>query len=599
MAGRVPWGRYDGDDIEAVMAIMLLREHPHGQRIMPARGDGGIDVLISHSDGQWEIYQVKGFTLRLDASQKRQIKKSWDRLLKTVSERNIRIKAWHVVRPRDPTLPDRDWLDELTTGKDFLCDWVGLATVDGWAAKYQEVIDYYLYGNKDRLLDRVKTFLAAASLDRAIESGRVVEPAKAIDGLIDLHRALNDNDPHYRYEMHVEQAPQVLEFTQSSIVPGLVFSSTLVRDGVAARIDVIARYNEASVDRPVPINMILKPATEAEHSAIKDFLMYGTAFHQIPAEMLPSELPGGFASFESKQATVSLVPSISGSTIIDLVTIDKNGLEIAATKMRMNPPTRGLSDNNAWSWEGVDLTGVLDFGLRFAPALKEINIWTQCNDISGVRPAECLKVLEVLSSMQAGVTIELRFQDGPAIIQIEDIGPGLADSDKIRNRRDLCICLSELQRHIPAVVRIPNGTTITVRQVHEWQEAVDILRGGSIWKTWESLGIAQIRNQITLPIQIRVTKPLSIKIADQQWIAGFVDCEVIAGRWEAASDDRLSGYFYPTDDSRLKLTLATDPQAAQQRAEAGTLEAASIATPLLDNPGAETSELPTDEADDS
>jgi hypothetical protein len=49
MPGREPWERYSGDEIEAVVAIMLLLENPRGQRIRPSQGDGGVDVLISHT----------------------------------------------------------------------------------------------------------------------------------------------------------------------------------------------------------------------------------------------------------------------------------------------------------------------------------------------------------------------------------------------------------------------------------------------------------------------------------------------------------------------------------------------------------------------
>jgi hypothetical protein len=45
MVGRVEWRRYEGDDVEAVVAMMLNREHPNSVRITPSQGDGGVDIL--------------------------------------------------------------------------------------------------------------------------------------------------------------------------------------------------------------------------------------------------------------------------------------------------------------------------------------------------------------------------------------------------------------------------------------------------------------------------------------------------------------------------------------------------------------------------
>jgi hypothetical protein len=578
MAGRVPWERYEGDDIEAVVAIMLLRDFPHGQRIRPAKGDGGVDVLIPHEDGQWEVYQVKGFTTSLDSSQKRQITKSWNRLIKFTSERDISLKAWHVVRPLDPTHPDRKWLRELTDGADFPCDWVGLSTVDGWAAKYPDVIDYYLLGGQQRVLDQVRTFLAAASLDQAIQSGSVVEPARAIDGLIDLHDALNASDPHYRYEIHVEQAPRAGEFTLPPVVPGLVFSTTLARNGTAARIDVIARYNEATKDRPIPVNVVLRPDTEEQRSALADFMRYGTAVDRIPADVLESDLPGGFSSESKTRATASFLPALNDlkTEQFDLVVLDRDGGEVAKAIMNMASPTSGVDGTGAWSWEGKDPSGVLEFGIRHSPASEQVSLSSQCNDITGLKPADCLPALQTLASMQAGVTVEVRFKDGPPLLKVDDIPGGLADSDDIKFKADVCADLVELQKHIPAIVRVPNPRDITMLDRREWAEAAALLRDGLAWSTWESLGVRTNQSaQMELPARIRAAKILTVRILNRKWELGPVDQEVIAGRRDPLSNDDFTDRLYPTDETRLKLTIPTDEQEARQRARTGLVQVAS------------------------
>jgi hypothetical protein len=42
---RVEWTRLEGNDVEAVVAMFINREHPRSTRITPSKGDGGIDIL--------------------------------------------------------------------------------------------------------------------------------------------------------------------------------------------------------------------------------------------------------------------------------------------------------------------------------------------------------------------------------------------------------------------------------------------------------------------------------------------------------------------------------------------------------------------------
>jgi hypothetical protein len=199
--GRFPWERYGGDDIEAAVAIMLLRENTAAQRIRPSQGDGGVDILVPLSGNQWEVYQVKGFTKRLDSSQKSQIRKSWKRLLKFTAARGISVSAWHVVRPLDPTHPDREWLDALTGDSGVPCDWIGLSTLEGWAARYRDVMDYMFADGQARVHEMLRELLSAASMSRAFDAGELTTPAESAAGLESLYKALNRSDPHYRYEV--------------------------------------------------------------------------------------------------------------------------------------------------------------------------------------------------------------------------------------------------------------------------------------------------------------------------------------------------------------------------------------------------------------
>lgn len=102
---RVEWTRMSGDEVEDVVAIMLLREHRRGTHIRPSQGDGGIDVLIPATapDEAPTVYQVKKFATNLGSSEKRQIKDSILRAAGVVGR--VRPAGRSALR-RAPTEPD-------------------------------------------------------------------------------------------------------------------------------------------------------------------------------------------------------------------------------------------------------------------------------------------------------------------------------------------------------------------------------------------------------------------------------------------------------------------------------------------------------------
>src|SRR5262249_16354536 len=145
------------------------------------------------------VYQVKRYTGNITATRKRHIKKSWMTLLAYADENSITILAWYLVMPENPTKEQLEWFKELTEEATFPCAWRGLDFVDGLAAKYPDVIDYYLRDGKDRLEETVARLLSIAGLKNPAAS-----PASSVDSLKELHAALNQFDPHFQYDFSVQ-----------------------------------------------------------------------------------------------------------------------------------------------------------------------------------------------------------------------------------------------------------------------------------------------------------------------------------------------------------------------------------------------------------
>lgn len=571
MAGREPWSRYPGEDVEAVVAIMLLLQYRHGRRIRPSRGDGGVDVLIPHAGNQWEVYQVKSFTTSLTSSHKQQITKSWNRLRAYTKERGIRVVAWHVVRLIDPTHEDDIWLANLTAGSNIPSDWIGLATIEGWASKYPEVLDYYLHGGRDYVLDQVRSFLTAANLDQALESGRLVEPMRALGGLLALSKTLNTLDPHYQY--HLSTLPVLTDgrFSAPRDIFGLIYSVTLDDGTSAARLDIVARYDEAAEDRPAPaplkLQVSLQPSTEAQRTALEGFFAYGTPIEDIPVEVTGGTLPDIFASEPSAATSLTIMEPRGDDwpQSYELEAIDSTGNQLAVLPLSMTAPTYGIDGTGRWAWNGSNPTGVVSFAMLQDPASDTTTLKIKSGDVTGATPRDVLTALTALSTMRAGATLQLRLPDGPTIYRISTLPHDVADIEHVEFWINICRDLLTLQRHIPSHLRIPNVSSITSEDVNGWREAATLLTGVPVWKNWTSLGPVRIDGEdLNLPRLVRMTQQLCVRVGSDKWNVGYVDKVGIAGNWNPTLENGRAGILTPAEDTRVRITIADDDGAAQR-----------------------------------
>src|ERR1019366_1203656 len=108
----------EGDDVEAVVAMMLNREHPDSVRITTSQGDGGVDILdrAAADDGGDVVYQVKRYAAPLSSSQKGKGAKSAKRLLHPDEGdrrwKDLNVTVWRLVTPWKPTPEAETWLQD-------------------------------------------------------------------------------------------------------------------------------------------------------------------------------------------------------------------------------------------------------------------------------------------------------------------------------------------------------------------------------------------------------------------------------------------------------------------------------------------------------
>src|SRR5512132_3986928 len=365
---RVSWTTLHPSETEAVVSVMLLRESPNAMRVRPSIGDGGIDVIEVTPDG-WLVDQIKYFPTNLTSGQKAQVEKSYCEVRRFAASKGARIARWRLVLPLDPTNENRDWFDRFTADAPFPCHWHGLTFLEGLAAKYPEVIDYYLKDGKDRLAALMSHMLAGLGLQHRASAGEALDPIDTVEGLVGIYEALNAHDPHYRYGYSVDLNPPA--------VPPEPFLVAVTSRGVGevyVTFRIYARFAQAVEERPVPINLQFRvPADSDVADALQDFHTFGTpvTVEDPTGEMLSwsVDLPGGLGGDLSGGRLRLGAPHPEGAQPYDLrlQILDETGTEVATARLRMEPVTTGATGDGMRA-TGVEEPGAFGIAIRLNPA---------------------------------------------------------------------------------------------------------------------------------------------------------------------------------------------------------------------------------------
>jgi hypothetical protein len=245
-----------------------------------------------HPD-RWDVYQIKKFAQNLSANQKGQVEKSFGRALVGMLRKDVPLANWYLVMPLDPTLENlQDWFDELpakaieavrTDAELALTDdelgrveewrsaperviaWKGLDFCEKLAADYFYVVDYYLFGGRERIMDAVAEVAKLITRDDQLRDAdlgadgdptagdrdaALLQPGELEDHLARLGRVL-DTDPHFRYgfgvspirpELHPEEG--IIAASQEEIAGDLWLTFKIYQ-----------RSAQSLDERPIPIEL--------------------------------------------------------------------------------------------------------------------------------------------------------------------------------------------------------------------------------------------------------------------------------------------------------------------------------------------------------
>ncbi len=434
--------RMSGELFERVVAVLLGRVHPKARRIRPASGDGGVDIYAPIGDDEVEIYQCKHFIDRI----------RWDQVTKSLDSLNSgevhdrKILRWWLVVPKTLSTKAKNTFDEKTKDYPFDCDWFAEDQLDGLAADYPEVGEYY-FGEGEMRLQQLRHDYDQTY--QRIADGVAVDVKEAESRLRELSEALGRNDPHLRYGLSIQPTPVL---PPSATTPGLLMSEATFLDGMHFQISTYARYNGADEDARDRLQFNLSMTESAAERL--DHLM---AFGGDPVSIRPEELLGYSPPDASQLAQSAMQPMVvqigiavertSAEMRIHLDNGECSG-EFIFTRVRK---TRGHSGGTTdWESPGKMLHIRLIGDSREGTARMQIK-WAK--DFASATLAEVIKDLQLFKFLRDGNVLTLCQTLGP----VEGPSLVLENGDMVR-QVDIALCqaLANFQKLTVTQIEIPD-----------------------------------------------------------------------------------------------------------------------------------------------
>lgn len=494
---QVIWAEHDGNLIEKLIGVMLCRQFPLANRLRPAQGDGGIDVMVPVGDGRVDIYQVKGFTGTVTSGQKGQVKDSLDRV---AANANVSIRDWYLVVPVNPTPPLKfDWFEALAAGYDFDCHWFGLDHCEGLAAAYPEVVSYYL-GDGRRDLEQALADLRAIS--PLALSGQTPGQLATLQDLAEPFMAavesINRSDPHFRYEVMVTKHPPFSLTSPPPAQPDGLDVAAVVSQGQEGRSGVLTilifpRYIEALADRPITGDFVVPVDSNGSpiDAAASSFLEFGVA-GEFAVKDLTADLPGGLGE-EATDAVVRVGPVTGDAAApyeLRFVTVNEQGEPLGEALCFMEPATVGVGPNPGVHVKGTSSSGLFEIQLPIRPGEGALTIRFTITGFAGKEPAAIQSDVWFLHSLASASSLRVGRRFGPttSAASVGETFAALFDERLVRLIDDLAV----IQREAVGDLKLPELEEIDSRTTRDIRITATLLRGGGVRTTFE-------RQPFTLP----------------------------------------------------------------------------------------------------
>ncbi|MFI2709085.1 hypothetical protein ACH495_02990 [Micromonospora sp. NPDC018662] len=432
------------DRVERAVKLLIRDLHPTAQGIDGSGGDDGRDIRWDSPDGL-VIFEVKSYTDRLGASQKRGIKHSLKRAAKHKPAR------WALVMPLEPTPSEEKWFDGLRAEfPEIQLEWRGRDWLDNEFAKREDLIRYvegplYVLGQRARELGHEQAVMANGLQD-------------AIKRLGVFSTRLDELSPFWRAD--VATGP----------------------DGYTIRYS--AKRPDAATLDPISITPVFSfrtddPEAKAVARRLKRVLEYGGNI-AVPGDYI--EDFNIQASEETKRAFGWDQPAVTSK--LEIQSIEDNqglplpcavevrtadGESLASLLIQLSSRVRG---SRGITVSGQDPSGMLTVRFLMDTA-EESSSGTFDFEISspvGRFPYAVRPVAELIRALTPGNRVEFRM--GHAVFGFCDLNEDVFPEDQPMAR--LIIALDELQKSLQQQFPVPEG--LGAKDLRELEMLVTLVR---------------------------------------------------------------------------------------------------------------------------
>lgn len=448
--------------------------------VRPGQGDGGLDVIVPVGEERHDVYQVKKFAENLTSSHWRQIKKSFKSLLSTVGEGEIKVRNWYLTMPLNPTRTDLTRLRDLVKDAPFTAEWRGLTFIEGLAATYPEVIDYYLRNGNDRLRHAMGDMTTLIKgVDQQPSGDGVVDPDTIWPVLAAAQRLL-DTDPHFTYAVGIGPIEPELRDGERSLFARHHYDPALKQ---WISIEVFERFAEALNVRPISLQVKFHAE---DHPGLQEdleqFHKYGRPF-AAPAGTVDVEadLPGGLGGSLGRGAMIVATTNseMPGHRVRFAVTDADDGV-LAEIRITIDGQSRSPDQQGLWA-TGTDDGQSIRYESTARLDERTLTVNFKALRVAGLPPDEVEPGLRFLSLLPDAAGIAVAPPRGPikpSMIEPWEQREASGDkeaADDFKILADLAHALAVIQRHTTTQILMPDVDKMLVSDALEFVRMARLL----------------------------------------------------------------------------------------------------------------------------
>jgi hypothetical protein len=478
----IEWTALDPHTFEDTVAMLLCAtQHRDADLVRPSRGDRGIDVYVpldAQPFGMIDVFQVKYFPGKLQHSRRKQIV---DSLTTAIDKVGSRINSWHLVVPMNATPEDLDWFQaEVQARAPFPCRWNGLAFVGAMVAEKPAVVDYHLFGDRRRVERRLHEAATVFELGHQATTGTLSAPGLA-QAAAELLRGVNDDDPHFRYEIHVGQQ---LPAPPNQREWGFIGQTTSFDGENHITVAAYARYKASYQARQLPsisLNVIAEQHTELWR-AVQDFVQYGSSV-TIPSDRItklsidlgPLPPPDRWENLEVRLQPLPVQPDYPLRHLkLSLQPADcEDTVELYVEVLRRG---RGIGAVAGATIEGRQLDGDLEFAVRLdGPVDPSGNVNVAFPSPFGKPLSRVLSAARFAHAFREGASLTVASLVGQPLMTIRLHGGDMGDPPVTDGMLEFLEAIEVLEKYADRRLSVPSE--VTACDVREFIVAARLLRG--------------------------------------------------------------------------------------------------------------------------